>query len=170
VTRHKYTPGQKYAHWEHRGVKVRVEVGPNEANKNCCTVALTRAPGVPAERFNSVSVRPDALPARLLELEQQLTQDSAAGTQGGAQAALGAGNDEADRAAADDVPAGAAQSRRGGDDLDDGFELPRVEAEDDENGKKRKKVSPASGGGKEEKAAKKQKASKGSKAPKEVTF
>ena len=37
----KYTPGQKFAHWEHKGVKLRVEVGPREAARKRCTLAKT---------------------------------------------------------------------------------------------------------------------------------
>lgn len=51
---HKYTPGQKFAHWEHRGVKLRVEVGPREAERGCCTVARTFTPGEPAHRLEGV--------------------------------------------------------------------------------------------------------------------
>lgn len=47
---HKFTPGQKFAHWEHRGVKLRVEVGPREAEKGCCTLARTFEPGSVARR------------------------------------------------------------------------------------------------------------------------
>ena len=47
---HKYTPGQKFAHWEHKGVRLRVEVGPREAERGCCTVARTFNPGSPAHR------------------------------------------------------------------------------------------------------------------------
>jgi hypothetical protein len=63
---HKYTPGQKFAHWEHRGVKLRVEVGPREAERNCCTVARTFKPGEPAHRVEGVAVEISAL---LRELE-----------------------------------------------------------------------------------------------------
>ena len=44
----KYTPGQKFAHWEHKGVKLRVEVGPREAARKRCTLAKTfQAGGLP---------------------------------------------------------------------------------------------------------------------------
>jgi hypothetical protein len=58
---HKYTPGQKFAHWEHRGVLLRVEVGPREAERGCCTVARTFTPGEPAHRLEGVSVDTAAL-------------------------------------------------------------------------------------------------------------
>ena len=63
---HKYTPGQKFAHWEHKGVKLRVEIGPREAERGECTVARTFAPGEPALRKQRVSV--DSLLDVLAEL------------------------------------------------------------------------------------------------------
>lgn len=54
---HKFTPGQKFAHWEHRGVKLRVEVGPREAEKGCCTLARTFEPGSVARRETGVEVQ-----------------------------------------------------------------------------------------------------------------
>lgn len=69
---HKYTPGQKFAYWEHRGVKLRVEVGPKEAMKGNCTLACTRSPGVPAERLNGVAVKAEILPSELSKLKAQL--------------------------------------------------------------------------------------------------
>jgi len=58
---HKYTPGQKFAHWEHRGVLLRVEIGPREAERSCCTVARTFKPGEPALRAEGVKVETEAL-------------------------------------------------------------------------------------------------------------
>ena len=48
LTLTRYTPGQKFAHWEHKGVKLRVEVGPREAARKRCTLAKTFQAGVPA--------------------------------------------------------------------------------------------------------------------------
>jgi prolyl-tRNA synthetase len=43
--RHKYTPGQKFAYWEHLGIQLRVEVGPKEAENRTCIMAWTKTPG-----------------------------------------------------------------------------------------------------------------------------
>ena len=60
---HKYTPGQKFAHWEHKGVMLRVEVGPREAERGCCTVARTWVAGEQAHRVQKVAITEEALPA-----------------------------------------------------------------------------------------------------------
>lgn len=43
--RRHYTPGQKYAHWEYRGVMLRVEVGPEDLKNGVCRVCLASVPG-----------------------------------------------------------------------------------------------------------------------------
>jgi len=43
--RRQLTPGQKFAHWEHRGVMLRVEVGPEDLKKGECRVCLAKTPG-----------------------------------------------------------------------------------------------------------------------------
>lgn len=43
--RRHYTPGQKFAHWEHRGVMLRVEVGPEDLKEGVCRVCRAKAPG-----------------------------------------------------------------------------------------------------------------------------
>lgn len=53
------TPGQKFAYWEHRGVLVRVEVGPREAAKGCCVLARCERPGTPALRRPDLAVADD---------------------------------------------------------------------------------------------------------------
>ncbi|EER07094.1 prolyl-tRNA synthetase, putative [Perkinsus marinus ATCC 50983] len=40
-----YTPGQKFAYWEHLGVKYRVEIGPNDVAQNQCVVVRADEPG-----------------------------------------------------------------------------------------------------------------------------
>eukprot|EP00965_Chrysotila_dentata_P090795 2996631-Pleurochrysis_carterae.AAC.2 len=62
----KYTPGQKFAHWEHRGVKLRVEVGPREAERGCCTLARTFKPGLAAKRVEGIKLDEEALLLRRL--------------------------------------------------------------------------------------------------------
>lgn len=49
-TSHKLAPGQKFRHWEERGVKVRVEVGPQEAEAGACVLALCKEPGAVADK------------------------------------------------------------------------------------------------------------------------
>jgi len=39
------TPGQKFAHWEHRGVLLRVEIGPEDLKAGVCRVCLAQTPG-----------------------------------------------------------------------------------------------------------------------------
>eukprot|EP00405_Crypthecodinium_cohnii_P015415 CAMPEP_0206463316 /NCGR_PEP_ID=MMETSP0324_2-20121206/26522_1 /ASSEMBLY_ACC=CAM_ASM_000836 /TAXON_ID=2866 /ORGANISM="Crypthecodinium cohnii, Strain Seligo" /LENGTH=353 /DNA_ID=CAMNT_0053935681 /DNA_START=74 /DNA_END=1135 /DNA_ORIENTATION=+ len=43
--RRQYTPGQKFAHWEHRGVLLRVEVGPTDVEKGVCRLCRAKTPG-----------------------------------------------------------------------------------------------------------------------------
>mmetsp|Transcript_23265 Transcript_23265/g.60442 ORF Transcript_23265/g.60442 Transcript_23265/m.60442 type:complete len:371 (-) Transcript_23265:80-1192(-) len=44
-SRRQYTPGQKFAHWEYRGVMLRVEVGPEDLEKGVCRVCRVKTPG-----------------------------------------------------------------------------------------------------------------------------
>eukprot|EP00747_Dinoflagellata_sp_TGD_P197297 gnl/TRDRNA2_/TRDRNA2_68500_c0_seq1.p1 gnl/TRDRNA2_/TRDRNA2_68500_c0~~gnl/TRDRNA2_/TRDRNA2_68500_c0_seq1.p1 ORF type:complete len:388 (+),score=136.65 gnl/TRDRNA2_/TRDRNA2_68500_c0_seq1:57-1220(+) len=44
-SRREYTPGQKFAHWEHRGVLLRVEVGPEDVKAGVCRVCRASTPG-----------------------------------------------------------------------------------------------------------------------------
>lgn len=44
-SRRHYTPGQKFAHWEHRGVMLRIEVGPDDLQKGVCQVCRAKKPG-----------------------------------------------------------------------------------------------------------------------------
>ena len=43
--RRQYTPGQKFAYWEHLGVKHRVEVGPEDIKKGTCRIVRADKPG-----------------------------------------------------------------------------------------------------------------------------
>ena len=118
---HKYTPGQKFAHWEHKGVKLRVEVGPREAQRGRCTLAKTFQPGVPARRVTGVEVGA-SLVGRLRELEKLAIDDAESGVEPGEAAS-------ADAAAA----AGAAAAAYGGDELGDNMELPAADEDEDED-------------------------------------
>jgi len=44
-SRRQYSPGQKFAHWEHRGVMLRIEVGPEDIKAGVCRVCLAKTPG-----------------------------------------------------------------------------------------------------------------------------
>ena len=49
-TTHKLTPGQKFRHWEEKGVMVRVEIGPQEAEAGVCLLAHCKTAGEVAEK------------------------------------------------------------------------------------------------------------------------
>lgn len=51
-----YTPGQKFAYWEHLGVMLRVEIGPNDLQSKTCTVSQAKEAGQVADRFPQVSL------------------------------------------------------------------------------------------------------------------
>jgi len=55
--RHKYTPGQKFAYWEHLGVVMRVEIGPEDLSKKTCTLRYSPEAGKVAENLGSFSYR-----------------------------------------------------------------------------------------------------------------
>lgn len=44
-SRRHYSPGQKFAHWEYRGVMLRVEVGPEDLKAGVCRVCKATTPG-----------------------------------------------------------------------------------------------------------------------------
>lgn len=44
-SRRHYKPGQKFAHWEFRGVMLRVEVGPEDLAAGVCRVCRSTTPG-----------------------------------------------------------------------------------------------------------------------------
>ena len=126
-TTHKYTPGQKFAHWEHKGVKLRVEVGPREAENNCCTVARTFTPGQPAQRQTRVQIAAEPLLEeleRLSELEAPPTLHEDDDDDGNEGAGRSGSDDEGGMEHAAPLAAKAgrgSQPHRGGDDLDDDF-------------------------------------------------
>lgn len=43
--RREYSPGQKFAYWEHMGVKFRIEIGPDDIAANVCRVVRSETPG-----------------------------------------------------------------------------------------------------------------------------
>merc|ERR1711934_16107 len=43
--RRQYPPGQKFAYWEHLGLKYRVEIGPEDLEKKQCKVCKHGEPG-----------------------------------------------------------------------------------------------------------------------------
>lgn len=44
-SRRQLKPGQKFAHWEFRGVMLRVEIGPEDVQAGICRVCLAKEPG-----------------------------------------------------------------------------------------------------------------------------
>ena len=57
-SRREYTPGQKYAYWEHLGVALRIEVGASELNAStgpCCNIVCATKPGAYTEHLRSKS-------------------------------------------------------------------------------------------------------------------
>lgn len=74
--RTKYTPGQKFAFWEHRGVKYRIELGPKEVDNEECTVCLCETPGAVAQRFK-VKLDASEIIKKLRELKAPLGTHSA---------------------------------------------------------------------------------------------
>jgi hypothetical protein len=43
--RREYSPGQKFAYWEHMGVKFRIEIGPEDIAQGVCRVVRADKPG-----------------------------------------------------------------------------------------------------------------------------
>ncbi len=162
---HKYTPGQKFAHWEHKGVLLRVEVGPREAERGHCTLARTFTPGEPAHRVQRVAIGATTLWQELEKLNA-MTQAPGwiEGEDGGAADGLG----ESARRPVDGAPQSAAAAR-GGDDLEENFESwgdaggGEAEEEGERVKKKKKKSKKEDAGGEDAssaKPAKKQKTTK----------
>merc|ERR1712014_484700 len=44
-SRRHYTPGQKFAHWEYRGVMLRIEIGPDDFKSGVCRLCRSKTPG-----------------------------------------------------------------------------------------------------------------------------
>ncbi|CAE7311041.1 proS, partial [Symbiodinium pilosum] len=44
-SRRQLTPGQKFAHWEHRGVLLRIEIGPQDLQAQVCQVCKAKTAG-----------------------------------------------------------------------------------------------------------------------------
>ena len=123
----RYTPGQKFAHWEHKGVKLRVEVGPREAARKRCTLAKTFQAGVPARRLTGVEVG-SGLPGRLKELAAVKVE--------GWEEAFEVEDSGAMSAAA--TPGGLAR----GDDLEGNLEAPAEDADDEAGTRSKKSTKP----------------------------
>lgn len=69
--RRQYTPGQKFAHWEHRGVMLRVEVGPQDFAKGICQVCKAKTPGdYESVEKKKVRLPPSGARALLLALKE----------------------------------------------------------------------------------------------------
>ena len=77
---HKYTPGQKFAYWEHLGIQMRIEVGPKEAENRTCIMAWTKTPGEYAtvRKETGVPLTKQAILEKAVEMGMQLGQKKAA--------------------------------------------------------------------------------------------
>lgn len=149
---HKYTPGQKFAHWEHKGVTLRVELGPREAERGWCTLARTFKPGEPASRSMRIPIGAESLTAeldRLSALEAPADADEAFEVT--AEGTEPAGSSSATVREGASVPL----ARRGGDDLEDDFnDVPTTgaqsgdESESTRPAKKKPKSAKSSGSAK----------------------
>jgi len=75
--RRQYTPGQKFAYWEHLGVKHRVEIGPEDLKKFTCRVVRADKPGAYLEhqRLNDVPLNPRAILTALVSLGLKVDVD-----------------------------------------------------------------------------------------------
>jgi len=70
-SRRQYTPGQKFAHWEHRGVMLRIEVGPEDLEKGLCRVCKAKEPGeYKSVERKKVRLPPDGARKLLLTLKE----------------------------------------------------------------------------------------------------
>merc|ERR1712078_761400 len=45
-----FMPGSKFKHWEQRGVKLRIELGPRDYRNKLLTIAITTIPGQMAQK------------------------------------------------------------------------------------------------------------------------
>eukprot|EP00325_Prymnesiales_sp_UTEX-LB-985_P009138 CAMPEP_0174698280 /NCGR_PEP_ID=MMETSP1094-20130205/3912_1 /TAXON_ID=156173 /ORGANISM="Chrysochromulina brevifilum, Strain UTEX LB 985" /LENGTH=296 /DNA_ID=CAMNT_0015895415 /DNA_START=31 /DNA_END=921 /DNA_ORIENTATION=+ len=119
---HKYTPGQKFAHWEHKGVLLRVEIGPREADKGWCTVARTFVAGEAAHRVPRVPIGPETAEeiAKLAALQAPSADTKQHATLAERDAAEALGEQPAARQ-------GAADGARRGDDLEDDYYIVTAE-------------------------------------------
>merc|ERR1711970_712270 len=55
--RRQYTPGQKFAYWEHLGVPLRIEVGEQEAAAKTCNIVFIKTPGAYKEHTRAKNVQ-----------------------------------------------------------------------------------------------------------------
>lgn len=135
-------PGQKFKHWEVAGVKVRVEVGPKEAEQRSCILAVCSKPGEVADK-STVQVGQELLDAVRRQLPQlppskavddrallaSLSIQRGSGRPGGNGPRVISGRGLSIDAAAKS----ASRKVLGGDDLEDDFLL---EADDNEKAQK----------------------------------
>ena len=75
--RRQYTPGQKFAYWEHLGVKHRVEIGPEDLKKFTCRIVRADKPGAYLEhqRLNDVPLNARAIITALDSLGLKVAVD-----------------------------------------------------------------------------------------------
>lgn len=66
-----YTPGQKFAYWEHLGVNRRIEIGPQDVSNKTCTMSRCIKAGVPAEKI-TVSLHGAGVLEKLVEWDLKI--------------------------------------------------------------------------------------------------
>jgi Anticodon binding domain len=158
-TTHKLTPGQKYRHWEERGVMIRVEIGPQEAADGVCLLAQCKTVGEVAEKrtinlggqlVRSVAT---ALDMKIDAATVEAAEKAGAAVQIELEAARAREEAKAAKAAGGKISTDVNTTSRnnkivfGGDDLDGDFdEAVLLGKEDDGDGRKEKKKSSGGGG------------------------
>lgn len=70
-SRRHLTSGQKFAHWEHRGVLLHVEIGPEDLKAGVCQVCLAHTPGdYKSVQRKRVGLPPSGTRSLLLRLKE----------------------------------------------------------------------------------------------------
>eukprot|EP00937_MAST-01D_sp_MAST-1D-sp2_P004198 g4198.t1 len=100
--RHKYTPGQKFAYWEHLGVMLRIELGPKDIPRSTCSLCRVHEAGdyKGADRVKDVPLAGQALFDALRKLGlaklEGKRDDNAPGSKGAAASAAADADADAD--------------------------------------------------------------------------
>jgi len=71
-SRRQYTPGQKFAYWEHKGAKYRIEIGPKDFEKG--QLCVCKHPDIPGDYLKTekrhVALPPDGIRDLMVELKK----------------------------------------------------------------------------------------------------
>jgi prolyl-tRNA synthetase len=71
--RRQYTPGQKFAYWEHLGIKVRIEIGPGDMERGVCQIVYAEKAGAYLEHNRKqVELRPKSVVEQIKELGMEI--------------------------------------------------------------------------------------------------